>query len=106
MCRRTQRVSNYYQYRKRLDFTGIDFPVTVGSIDMFEELNPGISINVYTWEGELRSLRISKHSPTIGDPDKKHVDLLLYCGHYILIRTMSRLLFQIVKGRLIYLCYK
>jgi hypothetical protein len=39
---------------------------------------------------------VSPASPTIGDPDKNHVDLLLITDgskhHYTLIRTMSKLL--------------
>lgn len=93
-----ERVSNYHAYRNKLNFTGIEFPVSITSIDKFEQQNKPITVNVYTWdeEDELKPVRISKNSPTIGDCDTNHVDMLLMTDgvkyHYTLIRTMSRLM--------------
>eukprot|EP00745_Piridium_sociabile_P030720 TRINITY_DN50_c0_g2_i2.p1 TRINITY_DN50_c0_g2~~TRINITY_DN50_c0_g2_i2.p1 ORF type:complete len:791 (+),score=53.07 TRINITY_DN50_c0_g2_i2:2261-4633(+) len=92
-----ERVIKYEPYIKELNFGGIEFPVRIDQIDRFEEQNK-VTVNVYEWSHEegLLPLRVSPGSPTIGDPDKNHVDLLLFTDgskhHYTLIRTMSRLL--------------
>lgn len=41
-----ERVSNYQPFSEELNFTGINFPVTVDQISRFEKLNPGISVTV------------------------------------------------------------
>ena len=98
VAKNPDRISNYKQYIKELDFTNITFPVTLDQIDLFETQNKPITVNVYTWseEEKLQPIRISPGSPTVGDPHEKHVDLLLICEgskqHYVLIRTMSRLI--------------
>ena len=40
------RVSNYKQYKDKLNFSGIDFPLTLKSISKFKKLND-IFVNVY-----------------------------------------------------------
>lgn len=42
------RLSNYTPYADTLDFSGISFPVHLNQIERFEQLNPTISVNVYT----------------------------------------------------------
>ena len=88
-----ERTSNYSKFVDELNLDGITFPVSIEQVETFEQQN-NLSINVYTWSEteNLQPLRVSKDSPTIGNPDERHVDLLLYMQHYTLIRTMSRLL--------------
>ena len=101
-----ERVSNYQQYVPELNFSNIDFPVTLDQIGRFESQNEPITVNVYTWSAEdnLQPIRISDRSPTIGEPHNKHVDLLLATDgakqHYTLIRTMSRLMKHTTKDHL------
>ena len=93
--------SSYKKHIGKLDFDDIEFPMKVDDIDMFEAQNPGLSINVYTWDKQLdtdtgcglQPLRVSKNSPTFDEPDKNHIDLcLIENQHFTLIRTMSRLI--------------
>ena len=44
------RVSKYQPHQDELDFSGIDFPVTVDDISKFEKQNPSISISVIGYE--------------------------------------------------------
>ena len=91
-----ERVSKYQCYLNELNFDGIDFPVSIHQISRFESQN-NVSVNVYGWseERKLFPIHVSDNSPTFGEPDKRHVDLLLVedgpRSHYTLIRTMSRL---------------
>ena len=67
---------------------GINFPVKLQDIEKFETQNPGISINVFGFEGEIYSLRISKEKGI------EPINLLLISDgkkdHYCLIKNMSR----------------
>ena len=45
---------------KRLDWSGLKFPVDLKQIKIFEKNNPEISINVFGYEGEVYPLKISK----------------------------------------------
>lgn len=98
VTKNAERVSNYEPYRNELNFHGIDFPVSLNQIDLFESQNAPITVNVCTWseEDNLQPLRVSKKAPMIGDALTNHVDLLLVSdgitNHYTLIRSMSRLL--------------
>ncbi|XP_022810632.1 uncharacterized protein LOC111347672 [Stylophora pistillata] len=70
----------------------IKFPMEVKSIHRFEKLNPGITVNVYMYDGGLSPLRVSNEGQ---DPSKTHIDLLLITEgdkkHYCLIKNLSRL---------------
>ncbi|PFX13135.1 hypothetical protein AWC38_SpisGene22809 [Stylophora pistillata] len=57
---------------KKLVWTGIEFPMEVKDIHRFEKLNPGISVNVFSYEGNLGPLRVSNVEKT-----NTHIDLLL-----------------------------
>ena len=91
-----ERVSLYRDHTTKLNFTGIDFPVSLDSIDKFEAQNQ-YTVNVYEWHPveKLRPLRISPNAPSFTDLNT-HVDLLLIANsdqqHYTLIKNMSRLL--------------
>ena len=75
---------------EKLDWTGIEFPVSLKQIDKFENKNP-IAINVYGYEDCVYPLRIStKHDA------QKRIDLLIISdnetNHYCWIKNRSRLL--------------
>lgn len=97
-----QRVSNYYPYRNKLNFTGIKFPVQLNSIEKFEKLNDLISINVFMFDSDaekVRPLRITKNRKS------NHINLMLISEqirgndiddesskqHYCWIKDLSRL---------------
>ena len=74
---------------EKLDWTDIEFPVSLGHVKTFEKHNP-YAINVYGYEGSLYPLRISeKHEAPV-------INLLLISNgemsHYCWIKNMSRLL--------------
>ncbi|XP_031639366.1 uncharacterized protein LOC116351408, partial [Contarinia nasturtii] len=69
-----QRVSKYKKYEKDLNFTGIEFPVTLKDISKFEELNPAISINVYMYDKQSFTIRPIRLTQSI---KIKHIHLLL-----------------------------
>jgi hypothetical protein len=74
---------------KKFDWTGIEFPVTLKQINLFEK-NNDFAVNVYGYEEYVYSLRISK---CVG---RQVIDLLLISGegnnHYCWIKNKSRLL--------------
>lgn len=82
-----ERVAHYKQYEHELSFDGIDFPVCLDDVVRFEALNQ-ISVNVYGHQDEkLVPLFLSRL-----DLGLAKVNLLLYSGHYCLIKSMDRLL--------------
>ena len=83
------RLRQYQQFQDELDFTGIEFPVTIDKFGKFERQN-NISINVFGFEDVLFPLYITKeHFDT-------HVNLLLYSQgttrHYCLIKDLNKFL--------------
>lgn len=93
-----ERISSYTSFVNELNFSGITVPVE--DIDLFEENNPGISVNIYRWQtvlpDKLQPVKVSPFAPSYAQPDNKHVDLLLVSDgdnfHYTIIRTMSQLI--------------
>lgn len=88
-----ERLSNYVQHFKKLNFIGINFPVEINQISKFENLNPAISINVYIYNHEsqkIETLRVTNIVKT------NHIHLLLISKdnrlHYCWIKNLSRLL--------------
>ena len=81
---------NLKSKRDQLNMGGIEFPVSLKSIDKVEKQNPSISINVFGYEDCVYPLRVSKVV------DKTAINLLLISDdekqHYCLINNMSRLL--------------
>ena len=73
-----------------LNWSGLKFPVDLKQIKIFEKNNPSISINVFSYEGEVYPLKISKIKKII------IIDLLLISDevkqHYCLIKNLSRLI--------------
>ena len=81
---------NLKSKRDQINMDGIEFPVSLKSIDKVEKQNPSISINVFGYEDCVYPLRVSKVV------DKTAINLLLISDdekqHYCLINNMSRLL--------------
>ena len=101
VSRDAERLCHYQQFRNELDFSGIEFPVTIDKIGKFERQN-NISVNVFGFEDVLFPLYITKeHFDT-------HVNLLLYIQgttrHYCLIKDLNKLLHR-HKGRMYYCRY-
>jgi len=67
------RPSSYRAHLKKLDFTGIKFPVKVSDIDKFERQILAVSVSVFGWDRGLYPIRISNHLSLT----KHDVDLLL-----------------------------
>jgi hypothetical protein len=69
------RLSQYVRYENELNFSGISFPMEISKIKRFEELNPTISVNVYTYDEKMKKclpLRLTKRTKT------NHIHLLFY----------------------------
>ena len=86
-----RRTKELKEQSERLDWSGLEFPVKLNQIIIFEKLNPQISINVFGFEDRVvYPLRLSKTKrPRI-------VNLLLISDGekqpYCLIKSLSRLL--------------
>ena len=77
---------------KKLNWSGLKFPVKLKDIKIFEKANPEIAVNVFGFEEEkVYPLKISKEKRNIC------VDLLLIEEHYCLIKNLSRLLSGVTK---------
>ena len=89
-----QRVGKYTEHHDKLDWSGLNFPVQLDKIALFERRN-SISVNVYGCDvkkGQCapHPLRLSKTAEA-----KKHIDLLLLedagaGSHYCWIKNFSR----------------
>ena len=94
------------EYVKRLDYTGVTFPVTIKDIDRIEKQNQ-INVNVFGWQsgkgtggkGMAYPIRISKAK----FPD--HIELLWFGtndkkyekSHYVLIKNFDRFMSSFTK---------
>ena len=85
-----ERPSKYKAHLGKLNFTGIEFPVSLKDIDKFEKNNPEIEVNVFGYEKSVHILRINKTDP------QNAIDLLFIINegkqHYCWIKNFSRLL--------------
>lgn len=63
-----------------------NYPTVLKDFDTLEKNNQDISINVYTWSKNdgVSAVRLCKQEKP------KHIDLLYYCHHYVLIKNFSR----------------
>ena len=99
-----ERPSKYKEHFGKLNFTGIEFPVSLKDIDKFEKNNPEIGVNVFGYDKSVHILRLNKTDP------QNAIDLLLITNkekqHYCWIKNFSRLLrSQVTKHRgAIYFC--
>jgi len=92
-----ERVTKYEQYFDTLSVQGLNFPLSPKQIPLFEQLNPEISISLYSLDQDnKRAFNIECVSPHRHRP--RHVNLLLLKDdmnkHYAWIRDMSRLVSQ------------
>jgi len=98
---------------EKLNWKGINFPVSWHDIDKFERCNEGLRVNVFGYDGKLTDgisykekhvypLRLSKVN------DSNIVDLLLILNgstqHYCLIKSLSRLLTSQTGGKTMHYC--
>lgn len=95
------------EYNIKLDFSGLDFPLKVYDVGIFEEHNENISVNVFGLEGDdiVGPFYCTKAEKN------KHINLLMiqdYADncHYVWIKHISRLVrSQLTKsGRKIFIC--
>ena len=84
-----ERPSKYRAHLGKLNFTGIEFPVSLKDIDKFEKKNPEITVDVFGYERSVHILRLNKTSP------QNAIDLLFITNkenqHYCWIKIFSRL---------------
>ena len=90
-----QRVSNYKQYENTVDFTGIDFPVSIKDIPKIEKMN-NIAVNVFGYENK------STFPIFISDTQTENpLNLLLISKddkrHYIYIKDFNRFMYKKTK---------
>ena len=100
-----QRPSKYREHLNKLNFNGIEFPVSLKDIDKFEKQNPEIGVNVFGYNKDVHTLRLNKTDP------QNAIDLLLITDgeekqHYCWIKNFSKLVrSQVTKdGHKIYFC--
>ena len=103
--KQTNSPSQYKDYLGKLNFTGIEFPVSLKDIDKFEKHNPGIGVNVFGYDKSVHILRINKADP------QNAIDLLLITDgkekqHYCCIKNFAKLVgSQVTKNEhKIYFC--
>ena len=94
-----ERVIHYQPFQEELNFTGIEFPVTVDQISKFEKLNPEISITVLGIDIPDNEEKDASKVFPLRVPDKKqtHHIVLLYWSrgdvhHYAWVKNLNRLL--------------
>ena len=85
-----ERPSKYKEHLDKLNFTGIEFPVSLKDIDKFEKNNPEIRVNVFGYDKSVLILRINKTDP------QNAIDLLFITNeekqHNCWIKNLSRVL--------------
>ena len=84
---------------EKLNWQGLEFPVEVDKIEIFEENNPGYGVNVFGYKEteEVYPIRVSENG-------KKKINLLMISNeetnHYCWVKNMSRLLnSQVTKSK-------
>ena len=98
---------NLRENSKRINWTGLKFPLNLKDIKHFEKLNQNISINVHGYEKVVYRLRIYE-----GEVRQHQINLLLIekegKKHYCLVKNMSRLFsMQISKHKgSVHICFR
>ncbi|XP_065183200.1 uncharacterized protein LOC135814066 [Sycon ciliatum] len=77
-----ERASKYTQYLEELRFDGVMFPATLRDVSKVEIQN-GLAINVFGYEGNLYPLYLSERQET-------PINLLLHDNHFTWIKNFSR----------------
>jgi len=92
-----ERISNYKEHVNKFSWEGVEFPATKRSINAFEEANPDVGINVFTWDGE--TINLWKKTKNQG----KIINLLHITNdeksHYTYIKNLNRLLGSQINKR-------
>ena len=88
VSRNPQRVSHYTPFENELDMTGIQYPVRIKDIPRFETQN---NISVYVYGHDEGQKRISPLYYSKNDYAKV-IKMVLYKGHYTLVRNFNGLL--------------
>lgn len=92
-----QRSGLYRMYENELNMSGIEYPVQLSKLDLFEKQNPSISVNVFGFEKEFFPLRIARLER------ETHINLLYMSdentSHYCLITNLSRLFSKSTKHK-------
>ena len=87
-----EKPSRYKKYLGELNFTGIEFPVSLKDIDKFEKNNPEIGVNVFGYEKSVHILRLNKTD------QQNEIDFLFITNeenqHYCSKSTLDKKLFQ------------
>ena len=108
-----ERISHYQPFKEELNFTGIDFPVTIDQISKFEKLNPDISIIVIGIEEKAAKKDVKKSTLfPLRVPDQKkekHITLIYWQQneqyHYVWVKNLNRLLYSTKSaGRRTWFC--
>ena len=90
-----QRVSNYKQYENTVDFTGINFPISIKDIPKIEKMN-NITINVFGYENKTTFPVFLSASQT-----ENPLNLLLISNdnkrHYTYIKDFNRFMYKKTK---------
>lgn len=73
---------NYAVHENKYNFTGLNFPVSLHAVNIFENKNPSVSVNMYGLEKFFQSPRkypTYKVYPlkVVDDEEKEYFDLLL-----------------------------
>ena len=94
-----QRITHYEPFTDELNFTGMEFPLTIDQISKFERLNPDISITVLGIDiPDDEEKDASKLFPLrVPDRQQEHHIVLLYWSrgdnhHYAWVKNLNRLL--------------
>jgi hypothetical protein len=85
------RTSKYKAYESSLNMQGIEYPVSIEQIDLFETQNPGVAVSLYSLADDAQVVP-ERPSPKFGHSGRTHIQLLLHSGHYSLIKDLDRLL--------------
>ena len=90
-----KRVSQYRQYERDLNFSGLAFPLAPKDIPNFEKLNK-ISINLFSFLDKDGKLRFPYYISS--SKFEREIDLLYFDNHYAWIKDFSKLMSDISKG--------
>ena len=98
IARDSERVTKILREQaKKLDWSGLKFPLAVKDIHRFERLNPGVTVNVYMFQtdGYILDRKVKPLRVSNVESDKPRIHLLLISDgekqHYCLIKDLSRL---------------
>lgn len=105
MLQITTHGSEVRQYKSVVkSFKCVHHPMALSDIRAFERTN-GISVNVFGWNTKRSRMKVLYRSSMSVKQQKRNCDLLLYKGHYHVVRKLNALVVG-KYGRYCYLCRK